>query len=73
MRLRVMIDGMLSVYAKRAVFTALAGIDGVRHADVEVGSAVVDAEVSVADDVIRAAIDELGLRVTSIAKELPVM
>jgi hypothetical protein len=40
---------------------------------VEVGSALVDADASVAEDVIRAAIDELGLRVTSITKELPVL
>jgi len=64
---------MLSVHAKQAVFTALAGIDGVRHADVEVGSAVIDADGSVGKDVIRAAIEELGLRVTSITKELPVI
>jgi copper chaperone CopZ len=73
MRLRVAIEGMLSVHAKRAVFTALAGIDGVHRAEVEVGSALVDADASVAEDVIRAAIDELGLRVTSITKELPVL
>jgi copper chaperone CopZ len=73
MRFRVLIKGMLSVHAKRAVFTALAGIDGVRHAEVQVGSAVVDADVSVGEDVVRAAIEELGLRVTSITKELPVV
>jgi copper chaperone CopZ len=73
MRLRVVIEGMLSVHAKRAVFTALAGIEGVRHADVEVGSAVVDADPGVGEDLVRTVIEELGLRVTSITKELPVM
>jgi copper chaperone CopZ len=73
MRLRVVIEGMLSVHAKRAVFTALAGVQGVHHAEVEVGSALVDADAVVGENVLRAVIEELGLRVTSITKELPVM
>lgn len=37
LRLEVLIDGMVAVHAKQAVYTALAGVDGVRAALVELG------------------------------------
>ena len=73
MRLRLAIDGMLSVHATRAVFMALAGVRGVTSAEVEIGSAIVDADRTVSDDEIRAAIDGVGMRVARITRELPVM
>ena len=73
MRLRLVIEGMLSVHAKRAVFTALAGVHGVHHADVEIGGAVLDTDASVRENDLRATIESLGLRVASMTKELPVL
>jgi hypothetical protein len=37
-----MIDGMLSVHAKRAVFTAMTGVPGIVSAEVEMGEAIVE-------------------------------
>jgi copper chaperone CopZ len=39
---RLSIAGMTSVHANRAVFTALAGVEGVARAEVERGRAVVE-------------------------------
>lgn len=39
LRLEIFIDGMLAVHAKQAVYTALAGVEGVRRAEVELGRA----------------------------------
>ena len=41
MRLELTIGGMLSVHAKHAVFTALSAVDGLVHAEVELGRAEV--------------------------------
>lgn len=37
MRLELMIDGMVAVHAKYAVFQALAAVDGITRAEVEMG------------------------------------
>lgn len=42
LRLELHIDGMLAVHARHAVYTALAGVRGVRRADVELGRAEVE-------------------------------
>ncbi|MBX3173676.1 MAG: hypothetical protein KF709_04655 [Gemmatimonadaceae bacterium] len=42
MRLELTIDGMLAVHARHAVFTALAAVEGLRGAEVELGRAVVE-------------------------------
>jgi len=36
------IDGMRSVHCVRAVFTALAAVEGIAHADVQLGRAVIE-------------------------------
>lgn len=47
MRLELIIDGMLAVHARHAVFTALAAVAGLRGAEVELGRAVVEFEEAV--------------------------
>jgi len=71
MRLRLAIDGMLSVHAKRALFTALSGVAGVSRADVRMGSAVLECDGRVHEDELRAAVETAGCRVASIRRELP--
>jgi copper chaperone CopZ len=72
MRLRVTIADMLSVHARQAVFTALAGVSGVRWAEVEMGSALVECDETAREGEIRAAVEEVGCRVVGIRKELPI-
>jgi hypothetical protein len=62
---------MQSVHAKRALWTALAGVPGVRAADVEIGGAVLECDGVVDETVLRAVIAALGLTLTSVARELP--
>lgn len=73
MRIRVTISGMLSVHAKRAVFTALGGVPRITRADVEMGSAIVEGE-QVDEQALRAAIEGAGCQVTQVEllrRELP--
>ena len=62
------ISGMVAVHSKRAVFTALAGVPGVKSAEVELGRAVVDHEPQASDEAIAAAIEAAGCSVTSIER-----
>jgi copper chaperone CopZ len=73
MRLRLAIDGMIAVHARRAVFTALAGVSGVSGAEVEMGSAVLDCDGPVREDEVRAAVESAGCRVTAVQRELPTL
>lgn len=71
MRLEVMIDGMLAVHAKHAVFMALASVEGITHAEVELGRAELTLEErgdarAAGDVAIRAAVAEAGFAVTTI-------
>ena len=63
------ISGMVAVHGKRAVFTALSGVDGVRSADVELGRAVVDHESHVSPDSLRDAVALVGCEVTEMRVE----
>jgi copper chaperone CopZ len=63
------ISGMVAVHAKRAVFTALAGVPGVVSAEVEMGRAVVEHDASTTSAVLREAIAFAGCEVTSIRVE----
>ena len=72
MRLRVTVEGMIAVHAKRALFTALAGVSGVHSAEVEMGSAVVECERG-AEPAVRQAIEEAGFSVTALTRELPTL
>ena len=65
----VTISGMVAVHAKRAVFTALSGIPGVRSAEVELGRAVVEHDAEVTADALTDAIVLAGCEVTSVRVE----
>ena len=73
MRLRLAIEGMLAVHARRAVFTALSGVAGVVSAEVEMGSAVLTCEGPVREDEVRVAVESAGCRVTAVRRELPTL
>jgi copper chaperone CopZ len=60
---RVRIDGMSCQHCVRAVFTALAGVEGVTRADVGIGVAEVEHDGSVTVDKLREAIDIAGYHV----------
>jgi len=63
------ISGMVAVHAKRAVFTALAGVPGVLSAEVDMGQAVVEHDASTTSDALREAIAFVGCEVTSVRVE----
>jgi copper chaperone CopZ len=63
------ISGMVAVHAKRAVFTALAGVPGVMSAQVEMGRAVVEHDASTTSDALREAVALAGCEVTSVRIE----
>ena len=63
------ISGMLAVHAKRAVFTALAGVPGVESAEVEMGRAVVVHEPTTTTAALSNAIAAVGCEVTSVRTE----
>ena len=60
---------MVAVHAKRAVFTALSGIPGVRTAEVELGRAVVEHDAHVTGDALREAVTLAGCEVANIRVE----
>ena len=63
------ISGMVAVHAKRAVFTALSGVPGVRSAEVELGRAVVDHDASTTADALIEAVAIAGCTVTGMRPE----
>jgi len=60
---RVRIEGMTCQHCVRAVFTALAGVEGIARADVAIGAAEVEHDGSVTVEQLRDAIDIAGYRV----------
>lgn len=63
------ISGMVAVHAKRAVFTALAGVPGVLSAEVDMGRAVVEHDASTTSEALREAVALAGCEVTSVKIE----
>ena len=63
------ISGMVAVHAKRAVFTALAGVPGVTSAEVELGRAVVEHDARATADALTDAVSLAGCEVTTIRVE----
>jgi len=57
------IAGMASVHSVRAVFTALAGVEGVTSADVTMGRAVVEHDGSATAEQLAAAVAMAGCEV----------
>ena len=60
----VSINGMSCVHCVRAVFTSLAGVDGIKRADVSIGRAVIEHDASVTPEQIRDAIATAGYEAT---------
>ena len=56
----VRVEGMTCQHCVRAVFTALAGVEGVSRADVRIGSVDVEHDGAVTVDQIRAAVEIAG-------------
>lgn len=74
MRFEVLIDGMLAVHARHAVFTALTAVEGLERAEVELGRAEVTHDGRVTPDALRAAVEAAGFAVRAIrplARRLP--
>jgi copper chaperone len=59
----VLINGMSCVHCVRAVFTSLAGVEGIKRADVSIGRAIIEHDGSVKPEQIRDAIATAGYEV----------
>jgi copper chaperone CopZ len=61
-RYELIIDGMLAIHAKHALFTALTGVDGLARAEVELGKATVEfaTQNPVAEQSLREAVEAAG-------------
>jgi copper chaperone CopZ len=64
MRTTASISGMTCAHCVRAVFTSLAGVEGIDRADVTIGKAVIEHDGTVTPEAIRAAIAVAGYTVT---------
>jgi copper chaperone CopZ len=72
----VRIAGMTSVHAARALFTALAGVEGIARADVKVGEAIVEHDGRATPEALREVVESLGYTVVELREErrgLPVL
>ena len=70
------ISGMSCSHCVRAVFTALAGVEGVSHADVSIGKAVIEHDGSVSHEAIAKAVSIAGYEVVEFGdnrRNLPVV
>jgi copper chaperone len=63
MQTTALISGMTCAHCVRAVFTSLAGVEGVHRADVSIGKAIIDHDRAVTNDAIRQAIEVAGYTV----------
>ena len=60
------ISGMTCAHCVRAVFTSLAGVEGIDRADVTIGKAVIEHDGTVTPEDIRSAIAVAGYSVTDL-------
>ena len=70
------IDGMRSVHAVRAVFTALSGVEGILRADVAMGRATIEHDGHATAKVLSDAVAVAGYDVVSVEenrRRLPVL
>ena len=67
------ISGMTCAHCVRAVFTSLAGVEGIERADVSIGKAVIEHDGTVTPENIRAAIAVAGYNVTDIGNDRPTL
>ena len=63
------ISGMAAVHAVRAVFTALAGVEGITRADVSLGRAVVEHDGRATPALLRQAVEIAGFEVEEVVEE----
>ncbi len=63
MRIELLIDGMVAVHAKHAVFQALAAVEGITRADVELGRVELDVTAEPDEAALREAIAAAGCSV----------
>lgn len=66
MRFEVLIDGMLAVHAKHAVFMALTAVEGIVSAEVELGRAELTHDGRADEAAIRAAVESAGFAVRAV-------
>ncbi|HEY1951855.1 MAG TPA: heavy-metal-associated domain-containing protein [Gemmatimonadaceae bacterium] len=64
MQTTVSISGMSCAHCVRAVFTSLAGVEGINRADVSIGRAVIEHDKGVTPEQIRDAVAVAGYEVT---------
>ena len=67
------ISGMTCAHCVRAVFTSLAGVEGISRADVSIGKAVIEHDGTVTPEEIRDAIKVAGYEVTDIRIDRPTL
>jgi copper chaperone CopZ len=77
-RYELLIDGMLAVHAKHALFTALTGVQGLARAEVELGKATVEfaAQTPNAEAALREAVESAGFHlreIRTLPKTLPLL
>ena len=63
---RVRIDGMSCQHCVRAVFTALAGVDGIARAEVTIGAAEIEHAAGVTAEQLREAIATAGYEMATV-------
>lgn len=68
-RAYVEIDGLLSVHAVRAVWTALTGVPGILSAEVSMTGAVLDTETPVDREALATALALAGVTLRSVREE----
>lgn len=66
MRFELLIDGMLAVHARHAVFTALSMVEGLTQAEVELGRAEVTHDGRATEAALRAAVEAAGFTVRAV-------
>ena len=75
MRTTASISGMTCAHCVRAVFTSLAGVEGINRAEVSIGRAVIEHDGTVTPEEIRDAIKVAGYEVKDIkidGRNLPI-
>ena len=65
----VTLNGMSCAHCVRAVFTSLAGVEGIKRADVSIGRAVIEHDGSVTQEQIRDAIAIAGYEVQGFTED----
>ena len=73
MRLELLIDGMVAVHARHAVFTALSAVEGIQRAEVELGRVVLEMAPGASDAEARereilAAVEAVGFTVREVRR-----